>query len=192
MIELPKPDRVGTVPLETVLRERRSRREFAPVPLEAAVLGQILWAGQGITGRDGRRTAPAAGNLGALEISVASPHGLHRYDAPRHSLVEVGSRDVRAELAEAARAQDFVREAAVVVVVGAVVERTAVKYGARATRYVHFEAGHAVQNMLLQATALGVDAVPVGSFDDDRVAAVAQMPPDERPLYMVALGRPRA
>ena len=57
-----------------------------------------------------------------------------------------------------------------------VFERTETKYGERAVRYVHIEAGHVPQNLLLQATALGLGAVPVGSFDDVAVSEILGLP----------------
>lgn len=43
--------------------------------------------------------------------------------------------------------------------------RTTGKYGARGTRFVHIEVEHALQNALLQAAALELNASVVGAFD---------------------------
>jgi SagB-type dehydrogenase family enzyme len=78
-----------------------------------------------------------------------------------------------------------------VFVVTAVYARTERKYGAaRSPRYVHLEAGHAAQNLLLQAVALGLGAVPIGAFDDEGVQEVLGIPEDHRPLYLIPVGRP--
>ncbi len=53
------------------------------------------------------------------------------------------------------------------------------------------EAGHAAQNVLLQAVAAGLAGVPIGAFDDARVAEVLGLPSDHAPLYLIPLGRPR-
>jgi SagB-type dehydrogenase family enzyme len=55
----------------------------------------------------------------------------------------------------------------VVVWLGAVYERTRRKYGERAYRYVHLDAGHVSENLLLEATALGLGACCVGAFYDE-------------------------
>jgi SagB-type dehydrogenase family enzyme len=79
----------------------------------------------------------------------------------------------------------------VVLVVTAVYARTSEKYGtARSPRYVHLEAGHAAQNLLLQAVALGLGAVPIGAFDDARVQGVLGLPSDHEPLYLIPVGNP--
>jgi nitroreductase len=63
-------------------------------------------------------------------------------------------------------------------------------YGGRAERYVVLEAGHAAQNLLLQAVALGLGAVPVGAFDDAAVSEVIGLPAAQSPLYLIPVGHP--
>jgi len=74
--------------------------------------------------------------------------------------------------------------------VTAVEWRTARKYGRRAQRYVQLEAGHAAQNILLQAAALRLGCTPVGAFDDDRVHSLLDVASEERPLYLIPVGHP--
>ena len=56
-------------------------------------------------------------------------------------------------------------------------------------RYVHMEAGHAAQNIYLEAVSLGLGTVTVGAFDDERVKAVVPFAPNEEPLCVMPLGR---
>jgi nitroreductase len=58
-------------------------------------------------------------------------------------------------------------------------------------RYVHMEVGHAGQNVLLQATALGLAAVPIGAFYDERVQQALELPLNQQPLYLIPVGHPR-
>jgi nitroreductase len=58
----------------------------------------------------------------------------------------------------------------------------------RAERYVTLEAGHVAQNVLLEATALGLSSVPVGAFDDDEVRGALGLFGDATPLYLVPVG----
>jgi SagB-type dehydrogenase family enzyme len=97
--------------------------------------------------------------------------------------------DAQPGLYAAALRQEAVREAPVVIVIAAVYARTAQKYGeARGPRYVHLEAGHAAQNVLLQAVALDLGAVPIGAFGDDAVQRVLALPADHAPLYLIPVG----
>jgi nitroreductase len=50
------------------------------------------------------------------------------------------------------------------------------------------EAGHAAQNVSLQAVARGLDSVPVGAFDDAAVARILRLPKDVKPLYILPVG----
>lgn len=188
---LPMPAVAGKMSVETALAQRRSVREFNDRPLTAAELGQLLWAAQGITNERGYRTAPSAGALYPLEVYVATADGLYHYEAGRHALNVFSESDVRPELQEAALNQAPVGQAPAVFVIVAVYERTAVKYGdERSSRYVHLEAGHAAQNLLLQAVALGLGAVPIGAFDDERVQQAMGLPAEQQPLYLIPVGQP--
>jgi SagB-type dehydrogenase family enzyme len=82
-------------------------------------------------------------------------------------------------------------EAPEVFVITAVYARTRRKYQDRAERYVQMEAGHAAQNLLLQAVALNLGGVPVGAFDDKQLSKVLRLPPNETPLYLIPVGHPR-
>jgi SagB-type dehydrogenase family enzyme len=69
-------------------------------------------------------------------------------------------------------------------------KRTAQKYPEDALRYMTLEAGHVMQNILLQATALGLVSVPMGSFSGDEVRRVIKSGIGEEPIYMTAVGKP--
>jgi len=191
-IDLPKPTLHGPSSLEDALAKRRSVREFSNEPLADKLLSQILWAAQGITDPEGYRTAPSAGALYPLETYIAIPEGLYHYEPRGHRLKRIVEGDLRPGLFEAALEQEAVRDAAAVFVIAAVYERTARKYGeARAIRYVNMEAGHAAQNVLLEAVALGLGAVPIGAFHDTRVQKVLSLPAEQQPLYLIPVGHPR-
>ena len=51
--------------------------------------------------------------------------------------------------------------------------------------------GHAGQNLLLQATALGLGGTVVGAFDDAAVQRLLEMPAGEHPLAILPVGYPR-
>lgn len=195
LIELPQPKWEGDVAVEAALRNRRSVRTFKPEPLTLAEVSQLLWAAQGVRVAD-FRTAPSAGALYPLEVHVAAGNvegldaGVYRYDSSAHGLSEVVRGDVRGSLAGAAWRQRWVGEGAIALVISAVYERTTKKYGERGIRYVHMEAGHAAQNVYLQAQALGLRTVIVGAFRDNRVKKVLRLRDDEQPLSIMPVGKP--
>jgi len=189
---LPAPRRDGKLSLEAALSRRRSIRSFTNEALTADQIGQLLWAAQGITDPQGFRTAPSAGALYPLECYVVTATGAFHYEPGPHRLQPQLANDVRGALAAAALDQPAVSEAPAVVVITAVYERTARKYGDdRARRYAALEAGHVAQNVLLEAVALGLGAVPIGAFDDRRVARLLDLGSGEAPLYLIPVGHPR-
>lgn len=192
VIRLPSPRLQGSLSLEESLARRRSVRAFTDDPLTLQEIGQLLWAAQGISDEAGYRVAPSAGALYPLEAYVIRQQGVFHYDPEAHALVSVKRGDMRRALSGAALDQESVAEAPIVLVIAAVYERTQAKYGPeRAPRYVHMEAGHAAQNVLLQAVALELAAVPIGAFVDDDVQQLLELPSDCRPLYLIPVGHPR-
>lgn len=190
-VALPPPATDGDMSVERALERRRSIRDFDSEELTTAQLGQLLWAGQGVTGPNGQRTAPSAGALFPLELYAVTARQVLHYLPDGHRAEVRTNTDLRAELADAALGQDVVSAAPVVIVVAAAPDRTRVRYGARATTFVDLEAGHAAENMLLQATAMGLGAVPIGAFDPERVASAVPLPPGQVALYLIPVGHPR-
>jgi SagB-type dehydrogenase family enzyme len=190
-LALPPPGLRGQMSLEEALAARRSIREFANEPLTLEELGQLAWSAQGITDARGLRTAPSAGALYPLELYIVLEGGVYRYEPEEHGLQMVQAHDARQPLYETALHQEAIRQAPAVFVLAAVMERTIQKYGAeRSPRYVHIEVGHAAQNLLLQAVALGLGAVPIGAFHDDEVQRVLGLPGDHLPIYLIPVGHP--
>jgi SagB-type dehydrogenase family enzyme len=188
---LSEPNLTGERSLEATLAGRRSVREFRSERLNESEVAQLLWAAQGVTSSLGLRAAPSAGALYPLELYVVTAEGTSRYDPHDHALEVISAEDLRARVQRAALRQEPVGAAPAVFMIAGVFERTAAKYGRRAPRYVHMEAGHAAQNLLLQAEALGLGGVPIGAFDDDAVAEALSLPDDHAPLYLIPVGHPR-
>lgn len=195
-VALPPPDRNLAQPLGRALGLRRSVRSYTSQPVPLAAVSQLLWAAQGITAAGGGRTAPSAGALYPLELHVVAARveglgpGVYRYAADSHRLRRTIGETIVPTLARAALGQQAVADAAAVFVIAAVEERTAHKYGGRASRYVTFEAGAASQNLALQAAAQGFGTVVIGAFDDGAVARALRLAPGERPLALMPIGRP--
>jgi SagB-type dehydrogenase family enzyme len=196
-IGLPAPRHDSDASLEHTLQQRRSVREFRRAPISLAQLSQLLWAAQGITDRDGMRTAPSAGALYPLDIYVVVGEvqglaaGVYQYWPQGHALRKRAGEDRRPELERAALGQDCVGTNAALIVFTAVESRTTRKYGQRGLHYIDIEVGHAAQNVMLQAVALGLGSAVVGAFEDNQVAKVLELPKTERPLYLMPIGIPR-
>lgn len=194
MIKLPAPVYDIGVDLNQALQTRRSVREYKNEALSLAHAGQLLWAAQGTTSVGGYRTAPSAGALYPLEVYLVVGRveglapGVYRYDPRQHVLKKVAEGDKRAALGTASLGQAWMGQAAAMIAMTAVPERTTKRYGERGGRYVYMEAGHAAQNVLLEGVALGLGAVVVGAFSDGDVKKILELPAEEQPLYLIPVG----
>lgn len=194
-IKLPSPSFEGDLSVEGALLARRSIRSYRDEALELRHASQLLWAAQGVTRPDGHRTCPSAGALYPMELHLAVgrvdglPSGTYRYLPEEHLLVQSLSQDVRPALANAALGQSMVAKAPLVIVICAFYKRITRKYGERGQRYVFMEAGHAAQNIHLQAVSLHLGTVVVGAFQDERIKSVMRLEEDEEALYLMPIGR---
>lgn len=195
MIQLPPPKKKGTVSIEEALQLRRSVRSYASQALTVAEVGQLLWSAQGITHARGFRTAPSAGATFPLEMFVLVNNvdglrkGLYQYLPADHQLLWVHGREVASDLVRASHSQSMIAEAGVVLVFGAVFERTTQRYSERGVRYVYNEIGHASQNVHLQAAALNLGTVVIGAYNDEQVEEILGLDPGIRILYMMPVGK---
>jgi len=190
-LSLPAPNLVGTVTLEEAISARRSVRSFVSEDLSLPEISQLLWAGQGLTETIPwkKRAAPSAGALYPLELYVLWRNRLWHYLPELHAVVLKSGKMNQGQLADAALGQQAIRGAPACFIVSGVYSRTAAKYGKRAQRYVHIEVGHAAQNILLQAVALGLGGVTIGAFQDGEVKKLLSLEKEESPLYIVPVGK---
>lgn len=188
-INLPQPKINGKVSLEETIQNRRSVRAYTAREISKDQLSQILWSAQGITDRDfDFRAAPSAGAIYPLTIYVARKDGVFIYDPIKNKLIEHLNEDMRPSILRASLGQAAIGQAPVSIIITANRARTNEKFGARTFRYICLEAGHVAENIHLQAVALGLSSIPVGSFWDDVVAKVLKIPYNEEPLYIIPIG----
>ena len=198
IISLPDPRLKGEMTLEEAILQRRSRRDFGDSPLTLGEVSQVLWAAQGITAETGLRAAPSAGALYPLELYLVVgkegveglSEGVYYYLPQSHSLEPTLAGDVRQTLARLSLGQMSIAEAPLSLLITAEYERTTKKYGDRGVRYVHMEAGHAGQNVYLQAEALGLGTVTIGAFQDEEISKALSLPPSYSLLYVMPIGHP--
>lgn len=146
------------------IMQRSSIRHFKDEPVSRKVIEQVLEAA---------RWAPSAGNLQPWFFYVITDPGLRRC------------------LVLAALKQGFIGEAPVVIVVCAEPARSGKYYGDRGRDlYCLQDTAAATQNILLAAAAYGLGACWVGAFDENQVRHCLGIPPELRPVAIVAIGYP--
>jgi len=184
IVQLTEPKLTGPLSFEQALAKRRSVRQFTGQPLKFIQIGQLAWAGQGITEpQKGLRTAPSAGAIYPIELYFATPEGLFVYRPEQHSLEEILNQDVRGRLGAVANAPCDI-------IVAGSERKLAAKFRKEARKYMLLEAGHIAQNIQLQAVCLGLGSVTIGGFDIRSVRKVCRLPKNLEPLYIICVGYP--
>ncbi|HOC38150.1 MAG TPA: SagB/ThcOx family dehydrogenase [Thermodesulfobacteriota bacterium] len=196
-IHLPSPNYTG-MPLEEAIKKRRSVRQYTGKALSLDQLSQLLFVAQGKTGSvygHALRAVPSAGALYPLEVYAVVnrvegvEQGIYHYIPDDHSLELQETGNFSRQLCRAGLGQDVLESSGVTFVLSAVFERTKKKYGERGMRYIYMEAGHASQNIALEAVSLGLGSVSIGAFYDDQVnALIGADGIREAVLYLHAVG----
>jgi SagB-type dehydrogenase family enzyme len=189
-VTLPAPATSGGMSLSEALNTRRSVRSYTNVALTQQELSQLLWATQGVTDAKGHRTAPSPMAKYFLTIYVATAEGLFQYIPDGHQLKKLTGTDLRGKLSP----QPSVSMAPAVFIITGDYARSKTSLNAAtdiAPRFVDLEAGHATQNLLLQATAIKLAGVPAGGIDPVEIAKAAALPDSSRPIYLVPVGHPK-
>lgn len=186
VINLPHPDPRSGLPLMSALSFRASTREFADSPLSARTLGELLWAADGVN-RDtsGGRTAPSAHGFNEIDIYVAFPGGVYRYDAPLHRLVLKHAVDARNMTGH----QDFVGSAPldlVYVVRCSNLLNTAPQQRDTCSAVA---AGAICQNVSLYCASAGLGTVVRGWINHRLLADALRLNEDELPILAQTVGK---
>lgn len=195
-IELPEPQKNNDISVEEAISERRSIRNYKEDPLSLQQVAQLLWAAQGITDPEsGKRTSPSAGALYPLEMYVAASRvkglepGVYRYIPVGHQLEKIREGEVREELAEAALGQRAVSLGPAALIIAGDPSVVTAKYGERGEQYTYMEAGHAAQNIYLQAESLGLGTVSIGAFREEKVNRLLEVAESDIPFYIMPVGK---
>ena len=143
---------------------RRSVRSFTSRRIEPDTLRTIL---------ESANRAPSAGNIQAYQVYAVS------------------SRFRIKELVHAALEQDFIAQAPLVLVFCANPEASAKRYGQRGRNlYALQDATIACAYAQLAVAALGLGSVWVGSFDENAVRQILEVPQHLVPMALLPIGYP--
>ncbi|GIV97942.1 MAG: hypothetical protein KatS3mg057_2599 [Herpetosiphonaceae bacterium] len=142
------------------------------------------------------RFTPSGGGLCSAEIYVivwdveGLDPGIYHYDGARHRLERLREGDQRPHLRNLIAAEELIDRSVMAVVQTGHFYRLSSKYGPRAYRYVHLDAGVMTQSLRLLANALGLRAWNLGQFADGGLAELLRIPPiQELPTQVVLISR---
>lgn len=194
IIKLNVPNLAKGKSLMKALQERKSERNLSDKKLSLAHLSGLLWAANGVNRKDGKRTAPAALDIQAVDIYVVLPEGIYLYDAPQNRLMPVVEGDYRKQ----AGIQDFVYIAPVNLVYVADFARLKNLPGFAANvsdddkrNWAYIAAGCQSQNVNLYCASEGLGAVVRGSIDKDKFGKILKLRPEQTVLSAQTVGYPK-
>lgn len=186
-LPLDKPRTGQDWTLMQTLQRRQSQRAFDPEPLAHPELSDLLWAVAGVNRPDvGGRTAPSAMNAQEVDVYVALPGGLYRYDPAQHQLLMVAAVDVR----RVTGYQDFVDTAPLDLVYVAHHGRMSMIPAAQRDAYAWLAAGAMAQNAYLYCAGAGLATVLRAWIDRQALARAMGLSNDEQVLVSQTVGRP--
>jgi SagB-type dehydrogenase family enzyme len=183
--------------LEATILNRRSTRVYTGGEIELYQLKALLnftyqphhYVPQGLNPH------PDYFALDCIEtfLAVSGVNGLEDgcyYYAPQaRELRQIRFKNFRSELHYLCLGQELGRDAAAVVFHTADLKKAVARYGDRAYRYLHLDAGHLGQKLNLAAIYLNLGVSGIGGFFDDQVNQVLDIPIDEAVLYITTIGQ---
>ncbi len=191
----------------SILRARRSRRNFADAPLPIAKLRDCLFGSMAIVGfaemsgpapeRLPIKMTPSGGARNPYEAYVCARSveglapGVYHYAGVDNSLAPVQGGQLP-KLSDLVGAQQWFEHAGALILLVANFRRTMWKYPhPGGLRVVLIEAGHIAQNMLVCAAHHGLAAAPTCAVSDEPLERLLGLDPAEQAvLHAVALGIP--
>jgi SagB-type dehydrogenase family enzyme len=185
--------------LGSAMLKRRSTRTYRGTNLSMDELKALLdftYQPQNYIEQNLDRT-PDFFDLGLIEtfIAVSGVEGLEEgcyyYDPRVQELRQIRFKNFRDELHMLCLGQNLGRDAGVVLFHTADLQRAIGRYGDRAYRYLHMDAGHLGQRLNIAAVRLGIGVSGIAGFFDDQVNEILGIPGDEAVLYITTLGRAR-
>lgn len=184
-IALPKPCLKSGKPLMECLANRRSSRSFSSRELPAQIVGEILFAADGTTRADGRKTVPTARNKQNQTVYAFTRKGVYRYNSAKHALVPVLSGDFRKECGM----QKFHADAPLVLLF--VSDMSAIgNTSEQQALYAGNHSGSASQSVYLYAASRGLATVVCGMLDRDALKKLLKLPKSHMVIFSQPIGYP--
>lgn len=188
-VALPEPNLRSGIALLAALSFRRSVRQFSDEPLTDQQLGELLWAADGVNRSvTGGRTTPSAHGLHEVDIYVALPYGVYRYEPRHHRLVLKRNIDAR----NLTGYQDFVGHAPLDLVYVVNYGRLAQTPPQQRDIFSAATAGAISQNVSLYCASTGLGTVVRGWLNRRNLAEALGLNEDEVPVLAQTVGVPAA
>lgn len=183
--------------LENTLLTRRSTRHYTGAPLHQADLFALLdfsYHPEHYRLQDFDH-APDYFDLSLIETFIAVSNveplepGCYYYAPQAQELRQIRFNQFHEDLHFLCLGQNLGRDAGVVIFHTANLAAAVAKYGDRAYRYLHMDAGHLGQRLNLAATRRDLGVSGIAGFFDDQVNELLSIPAEEAVLYITTVGQ---
>ena len=196
-IVLPKPEKEGGKSVLAALWERKTVRNIRSEKLPPQMLSNLLWAAFGVNRESGSfgkpgRTAPSASNSQEIDLYVALPEGVYRYEAAPHRLAPVAAGDFRSRSGRGAAATAPVNLFYVVDLTKYVLEGNPdrrINDPEVQKSYYYCASGLIAQSVYLFAASQGL-AAWFHNCDKENTAREFKLRPEQRVLFAQTVGYP--
>ncbi len=184
--------------IENTILERRSTRAFSGDALTREELGKILsfsyhpemYEEQGFDPKPDSFDDSLVETYIAVTEVEGLEDGCYYYSSAKKELRQIRFKNFREELYYLCLGQELGRDASVVIFHTVNLPNAIQKYGERAYRYLHLDAGIIGQRLNLACIKMKLGVSGIGGFFDDQVNELLGIPETEAVLYITTIGRP--
>jgi protease I len=190
-VQLPEPTLSGTMSFEQALLKRQTAELPGTQRLKFSEIGQLAWAGQGVT-KPVIGIAPTASpdEVYPVKLYFVIPEGIYLYSPSDHTLQQSSNADARNELATVVSGQRPGPAPGCGIVVAGSVRSLSTRGVNDARKAMLMQAGQAVQNILLQTVGMELGFTVANNFDAAGVRRVCRFARNLEPLCVIFVGYP--
>lgn len=187
-IKLNVPDTNTGICVLQALKERKSVRNYADKQLALQDLSNLLWAADGISREDGRRTAPSYRDVQEFDIYVIREDGIYVYEPKDQELIPVAEGDYR----KYAGVQSYVATAPINLIYVANTDKYENTLNENAKLLIaNLDVGFIAENVALFSTSAGLASVPRASINKEELAQILKLRPEQKIIFGQTVGYPQ-
>jgi SagB-type dehydrogenase family enzyme len=181
-----------------VIDARKTERDFSGKPIsyhDLEIIVSATFARNRTEEGQYLHRSPSAGGLFGIKGYIIAPNvdglpkGIYSIDSENNCITRI--EDDCPKLADILMSpEDQLNNTSAAIVICANMNLLLKKYGPRSFRFAFLDAGHAMQNIFLAATALQLKMVPLGGFSEIEIAEALQIDDEMiQPVYACVVGK---
>ncbi len=194
-------DEPPTADFFSLIKNRKSKRNFNREPLTKYEISLLLKYSCGITGPPKNapqyRAQPSGGARFPIEVylivfrsGLDLKEGLYHYNVRQHKLDVLWKRKFSDQDLDKLFTYSWAKQAGVAIIMSAVFWRSRNKYGERGYRYILLEAGHIGQNIYLVSQGLNLKCCALGGINDTNLEKLIDIDGiNESIIYGLVVGK---